>query len=171
MQALRDLFHRKGCLSAEPRGQSQLERMAFLPGGQIVGRPAQAGQFFRHESLGLGLRGFQSGLPRMILSDLALHALEAFLVKGLTADGPRLAKHRQGGLVQRFQPPPFQVPLQRLATRRGVLRDSVFAQQTVDAQPPRPMLAGGQLPGETAPRIRQQAVLGGQAVRARTGLR
>src|SRR5581483_10920088 len=62
-------------------------------------------------------------------------------------------------LVQFLQPTTLHLALELLPSRGRVLRDAVIAEQTLDPQPVRPMLARGQVPRKVPPRIREQPIL------------
>jgi hypothetical protein len=75
VQPLSNLLDRKRRLPAQSGCQSELYRMAFLLGGQIVLRPLQARQFLRQDSRGVGLafRGASQGRLHFVTDR---HALE-----------------------------------------------------------------------------------------------
>src|SRR5215472_15356197 len=132
--------------------------MALGPCNQVVLCPLQARQFLRQDSLSLDLRGFEPCLTRMVFTHLVLHLLKTFLAKCLAAEAPTSSKLCQGLLIHLLQSAPLEAPLKFLPTKCTVLLDAVLAQQTVNAQPLRPVLARGQIQREAAPGVSKQAV-------------
>jgi hypothetical protein len=80
----------------------------------------------------------------MVFAHLSLHALEAFPSERFRADAPALAQFPQGFRVDLLQPATLDLSLELLPAGWGILLDAVFAQQAVDPQPLRTMLARGQ---------------------------
>ena len=155
VQPIGNPAHRQRGFPPQPRRQGQLGRITLAPLPQLRLAPTQPPQFLRNDPLRSHLRTLPPQFPGMRFPQLPLHPLQHLLPERLAPQTPTPTQRLTFGLIHLLAPPRLHPTLELRSPRRRVRPDPVFAQQPVHPDPPRPMLRGGQIPTQAAPRIAQ----------------
>src|ERR1041385_922934 len=131
----------------------QLIRVALASRRQIRLCPTEPTQFFTHNSIRPGKRGFQMKSPGMVLAELSVYSLKQFAPKIFAAEQPAAPKHFERFLIGLFDPSRFHPPLKFLPACGRVLRDAVFTQQAINPNPFWPVFRRSRIPTKAAPGI------------------
>ena len=114
-------FDRESRLPSQPHRDGKFVRVVLRPADQLLLSPPKSPQFLGDKPVGLGLRGFQAQLARVVSAQAAFHPLQLLLAKRLAAQAPSLQQRLQPLRVSSLQTPSLHVALKFLARQGRVL--------------------------------------------------